>query len=244
MQIDILSSNTLKLTLSRLDMFDLDIKYESLSGKNPETKRLLAHVLKSIRLDQKVGFDFSCERIFVEAFPRPDGGCMLYVSSLESDSGKKKRTHPKPRETIYNLDESPITTLTGAASKAGAVFKTETAHKTEAVSKAASLKRENLKTLLILETEGMKELGCACKSLCLQKEWERIGFESALYLSEKAENKYRLIIKGDSGRQSLISGIIKEYGEPLRGERELMHTKEHFKPLIEENAAERLNELF
>jgi len=219
MQIDILSSNTLKLTLSRLDMFDLDIKYESLSGKNPETKRLLAHVLKSIRLDQmshKVGFDFTCERIFVEAFPRPDGGCMLYVSSLEADgAGKKRKAQLKPKET-----ENP-----------------EEPQSEETVYKAQSLKRENLKSLLIFETDGVNALGGVCKSLCLQKEWERTNFESALYLRE---NKYRLVIKGEN---RLITRIVREYGEVLKGERELMHTKENFRTIIEESAAERLTEL-
>lgn len=82
MQIDVLSQNTLKLTLSRLDMFDLDIRYESLSGKNPDTKRLLSRVLRTVKSDKNNGVDFSGERLFVEAFPRPDGGCMLYISCL------------------------------------------------------------------------------------------------------------------------------------------------------------------
>ncbi|MCL2638829.1 MAG: adaptor protein MecA [Oscillospiraceae bacterium] len=225
MQIDILSSNTLKLTLSRIDMFDLDIKYESLSGKNPETKRLLAHVLKSIRLDQKVGFDFSCERIFVEAFPRPDGGCMLYVSSLEAD-GRKRKTHFKVKPDVGNgVPDVPF-------------------NETEATfPRALNLKRDNYKSLLIIETENMNELGGICRCLSQQKEWERLSFESTLYLSSNSANKYRLVIKGSKNEQQQLSSIIKEYGEVLRGEREYMHTQEHFKPVIEENAAEKLSEL-
>lgn len=215
MQIDILSSNTLKLTLSRLDMFDLDIKYESLSGKNPETKRLLAHVLKKIRLDkfsgsdenQKIGFDFSCERIFVEAFPRPDGGCMLYVSSLEADAARKKRTATNRRE----LRE--------------AVFNPEA--------------REINKTTLIFEAASAKELAGVCKSLQFQK--NRLNLETSLY---KSAEKYRLIINSESSKQPLISKIIKEYGEVLRGERELFYTKEYFCEIINQNAAERMAELF
>jgi negative regulator of genetic competence, sporulation and motility len=234
MQIDILSSNTLKLTLSRLDMFDLDIKYESLSGKNPETKRLLAHVLKSIRLDQlnqKTGFDFSSDRIFVEAFPRPDGGCMLYVSSLGdennlmTDNTKKRKTSAKSAV----IEERSVT-----------AFKAVTA------PKAVAIKRENLKSQLIFETDGVRELSGLCRSLCLQKEWKKQGFEnleSTLYMSETNDGKYRLLIKGEGSKNSLLTGIAKEYGDILRGEREMMFTKEHFKPIIENNAAERLNEL-
>jgi len=236
MQIDILSSNTLKLTLSRLDMFDLDIKYESLSGKNPETKRLLAHVLKSIRLDNlnnKTGFDFSCDRIFVEAFPRPDGGCMLYVSNLGDDTdlteenGKKRRN----ASTTFRAVTTPKAVATSKAA---------------AIPKAVAIKRENLKTLLIIELGGVRELGGVCRSLCLQKAWGRQGFEgfeSALYISEDGQRTYRLIIKGEVSKQTLFSGIAKEFGEVLRGERELMYTKEHFKAVIEESAAERLSEL-
>ncbi|MCL2693812.1 MAG: adaptor protein MecA [Oscillospiraceae bacterium] len=214
MQIDILSSNTLKLTLSRLDMFDLDIKYESLSGKNPETKRLLAHVLKTIRIDQldrKFGFDFSCDRIFVEAFPRPDGGCMLYVSSLESDGVKKRKTVQK-REAFSEIS-------TPAAERN---------------------KRESLKQTLLFETEQAAHLSGVCRSLHMQRQREKNGFESALYVCGE---KYRLVINGDTAEQKLVSGIVKEYGELLKGERELMYTKEYFKLVIEDNAVERLNNL-
>ena len=101
MQIDVLSQNTLKLTLSRLDMFDLDIKYESLSGKNPDTKRLLSHVLRTVKLDKSAGVDFSGERLFVEAFPRPDGGCMLYISSLTEE---RERVHSfAPEKKVVRL---------------------------------------------------------------------------------------------------------------------------------------------
>ena len=214
MQIDILSSNTLKLTLSRLDMFDLDIKYESLSGKNPETKRLLAHVLKKIRLDklnspeegQKLGFDFTCERIFVEAFPRPDGGCMLYVSSLEADGGKKKRAVAKPRYAGEDINIIP---------------------------------REVQKNVMIFESKSLPELGRVCKGLQFQK--DKFNIETSLH---KSENKYRLIIKSESSRNTLISNIIKEYGEVLKGERELFYTCEHFGEIISENAAEKLTMLF
>jgi len=210
MQIDILSSNTLKLTLSKLDMFDLDIKYESLSGKNPETKRLLAHVLKSIRLDQKAGFDFSCERVFVEAFPRPDGGCMLYISSLETDGGKRKKIQQKPRESALDSAAKPET-------RGGPV------------------------SHVIFETDGFKEIGAVCRNLCWHKDGGRLGFDSALYIAAGCGG-YRLVINGNNVK--LLSGIIREYGEILKGEKELLHTKEYFNPLIPENAAEIINDLF
>ncbi|MCL1831914.1 MAG: adaptor protein MecA [Oscillospiraceae bacterium] len=106
MQIDVLSQNTLKLTLSRLDMFDMDIRYESLSGKNPDTKRLLSHVLRTVKLDKNAGVDFSGERLFVEAFPRPDGGCMLYISGLNDEEKLEKADKPVRLTTVPRVKPS------------------------------------------------------------------------------------------------------------------------------------------
>lgn len=209
MQIDVLSTNTLKLTLSRLDMFDLDIKYESISGKNPETKRLLAHVLKSIQLDRRIGFDFSGERLFVEAFPRPDGGCMLYISCLEPENNSVKRNKKVKSPELTSGAEKNI--------------------KNEKVKEFPKL----LGAVQICEVKGLRALSGLCRCLCWQAECERLSFESALFAKGST---YRLVINGDSPR--LIAGIIKEYGELLRSETDKAATEEHFKLIAKENAAE------
>ena len=85
MKIDVLSGSTVKITLSGGDMRDYDVKYESLSRKSPDTKRLLGEVLKAVSLESDMFFDANADRLFVEAFPRSDGGCMLYISSLEEE---------------------------------------------------------------------------------------------------------------------------------------------------------------
>ena len=92
MKIDVLSGSTVKITLSGGDMRDYDVKYESLSRKSPDTKRLLGEVLKAVSLESDMFFDANADRLFVEAFPRSDGGCMLYISSLEEE---EKSARPK-----------------------------------------------------------------------------------------------------------------------------------------------------
>jgi hypothetical protein len=156
MQIDVLSQNTLKLTLSRLDMFDLDIKYESLSGKNPDTKRLLSHVLRTVRLDKSAGVDFSGERLFVEAFPRPDGGCMLYISCLEENAAKSAPCHEKASK-IRQARQAPK------------------------ITKAVS----SDKSELLCRLDSVKELGGVCKSLFWQYNHDRINISSTLYSNGK-----------------------------------------------------------
>jgi len=169
MQIDVLSQNTLKLTLSRLDMFDMDIKYESLSGKNPDTKRLLSHVLRTVKLDKSTGVDFSGERLFVEAFPRPDGGCMMYISALSGkeqgfSSSSSSPSDDRERVHLFTPDKKTVK-LTAKPKKSES---------------------------LLCCFDSLKNLEKACKSLSWQN---KSGFTSALYSNG---NEYRLFISGEN----------------------------------------------
>ena len=102
MKIDVLSGSTVKITLSGGDMRDYDVKYESLSRKSPDTKRLLGEVLKAVSLESDMFFDANAE-----AFPRSDGGCMLYISSLEEE---EKSVRPKRGKTAA---QAPTTLVCG-----------------------------------------------------------------------------------------------------------------------------------
>ncbi|MCL2087375.1 MAG: adaptor protein MecA [Oscillospiraceae bacterium] len=253
MQIDVLSQNTLKLTLTRLDMFDLDIKYESLSGKNPETKRLLSHVLKSIQLDKKVGFDFSGERLFVEAFPRPDGGCMLYISSLENESFAKRTK--RAGDTLFQNDNAQ----TKSRTKNETLFHSNPMSKgkvnmpqhqglflpppAETFGYKALSKPQTARSCRICELNGFDVLGMLSKKLCWFKKNKGLAFESSLYLGESANSQsvYRLVINSDN--PSLLSMILCEFGEIISSEYEIMNTSETFKPLIKERAVETIRQV-
>lgn len=92
MKIDILSKTTLKLTLTPEDMSENRLCYESFSEQGGRCRQTLGKLLKSS--DKPEGAAMAARllnnerRLFVEAFRRTDGGCMLYVSALERQ-GKK-----------------------------------------------------------------------------------------------------------------------------------------------------------
>lgn len=92
MKIDILSKTTLKLTLTPEDMSENRLCYESFSEQGSRCRQTLGKLLKSS--DKPEGAAMAARllnnerRLFVEAFKRMDGGCMLYVSALERQ-GKK-----------------------------------------------------------------------------------------------------------------------------------------------------------
>lgn len=84
MQVDSLSRNTVKITLSEEELREYALCAETLCARTAETKRGLARLLKRMKLFS----GYKAERLFLEAFPRADGGCILYVSSLGANIGE------------------------------------------------------------------------------------------------------------------------------------------------------------
>ena len=103
MRIDILSKTTLKLTLTAADMDDYDLCYEAFSQRGSDCRKTLGRLLRSAEEDDGAAMAARLlseeRRLFVEAFRRMDGGCMLYVSAL----GHK---HKKVQED--GCDAAPI----------------------------------------------------------------------------------------------------------------------------------------
>ena len=95
MIIEIISSNTIKVVLNKNDMSLYNVSFENLDRSSPETKRLLLDLIHNIKEEKDL--DLSSEKLFVEAFPKEDGGCLLYLSTL---NGSVKVTPEK--SNLYN----------------------------------------------------------------------------------------------------------------------------------------------
>lgn len=83
MIIEIISSSTIKIVLDQDDMAIYNIDFDKLDRSNPETKRLLIDLIDIIKFEKDV--DLAEKKLFVEAFPKDDGGCLLYLSMLEQN---------------------------------------------------------------------------------------------------------------------------------------------------------------
>ena len=79
---DALSSNTVKITLTKKDMSDYSIKSEAIRSRSAESKRSLTRFLKKFQSESSLFPGQSADRLFLEAFPQDDGGCVVYVSTL------------------------------------------------------------------------------------------------------------------------------------------------------------------
>ncbi len=81
MKYDSLSRNTVKITLSEEDMREYSLCAESIALHTAETKRTLSRMLKKMKLFTGYRHD----RLFLEVFPKTEGGCVLYVSGLPEE---------------------------------------------------------------------------------------------------------------------------------------------------------------
>lgn len=90
MKIDVISENTLKVTLSELDMNELDIPFSDFSCYTSGGKASLARILRFAEQSKSFRFPSGSERLFVEAFPRCGGGCLLYISASNDPKSKKR----------------------------------------------------------------------------------------------------------------------------------------------------------
>ncbi|MBQ3842726.1 MAG: adaptor protein MecA [Ruminiclostridium sp.] len=99
MYYDTLSRNTVKIVLTRGDMDRYSLESESLRTRSAESKRSLTGFLKKFQSESSLFKDHKPERLFLEAFPSDDGGCVMYVSTL--GTGVMPAQEPEDRtETV------------------------------------------------------------------------------------------------------------------------------------------------
>ncbi len=101
MKIESNGEERITVTLSEVDMTDLDITYDEMDYSNIETRRVIWTILDKARktLGKSVDTD---GKLLIEVAPLEDGGCIFhFTSSPISDSKSKKRL-------IMKKDAEPI----------------------------------------------------------------------------------------------------------------------------------------
>lgn len=111
MRIEQIDKQTVKVILTQADMDDFDITYEEMDYKDPNTRRVILELLQ--RIKDEMAVDFGGGKLFVEAFPYLDGGCVLYICTIAAESEKK----PRPKNTssfntplVFEFDELGLMT--------------------------------------------------------------------------------------------------------------------------------------
>ncbi len=91
MKIESNGEEKITVTLSHIDMSDLDITYDEMDYSNIETRRVIWTILDKAR--KTLGKSLDTEgKLLIEVAPLDDGGCVLYfTSSPVYDNKSKKR---------------------------------------------------------------------------------------------------------------------------------------------------------
>ena len=85
MRIEQIDHRTIKVILTASDLDRLDITYEEMDYKDPNTKRVILELLHHVRKETDV--DLQGGRLLVEAFPGIGGGCVLYICAISEEKG-------------------------------------------------------------------------------------------------------------------------------------------------------------
>lgn len=106
MKIELLENKTVKVVLSNIDMMSYNLTYEEMDYKNPETKKVIMQLIEKIK--KEISIDLSTGKLFIEAFPYIDGGCILYVNMIDSDYKKGQMKNFKssfPTPIVYSFND-------------------------------------------------------------------------------------------------------------------------------------------
>ena len=93
MRIEQIDKQTIKVILTPNDMEDLDITYEEMDYKDPNTKRVIFRTSASDK--EETTIDLNRGKLFIEAFPYADGGCVLYICTIGLEGQPNNQTNQK-----------------------------------------------------------------------------------------------------------------------------------------------------
>ena len=111
--------NKIVVELTNADMTELDITYEEMDYGNIETRRVIWTILDRARHTLCRDIDPS-GKMLIESVPTPEGGCVLYITVLESQTrtfGCRGYLHVHKERTSFTYAFSSIGDLTACAAR-------------------------------------------------------------------------------------------------------------------------------
>ncbi len=167
LQIDVISSSTLKIRLTQEDLAYFDITFEKLDRSDESTKSLLTALMEEAK--RQKDFEFEDGKLFVEAFEDNDGGCVIYISAigLPAPAGKErtvsrtkyrqrieKKPAKLPAQKIFVLESTGFCQLYETAEKLRR-------HSEQIVSSSLYYNEETGRYRLVLGCRGVLPESCA-----------------------------------------------------------------------------------
>lgn len=102
---------TIKVVLTASDMVELELSYENLDYAMPETQKALSRIIR--RVNAELSANLLASKLFVEAYPYADGGCILIINKISSAKQNEQTTRSKlgfDTPIIYRLKNISVLT--------------------------------------------------------------------------------------------------------------------------------------
>jgi len=115
MDFHLISPDKLKVDLTAQDLVMLDIDYDDLDYKDERTRTVLIDLI--IRGRAAVGFSPQGSKLYIEIYPREEGGCVVYYTRLQGgqlDSGGSFLPGPTPVVFAFEDPETLLRACRGA----------------------------------------------------------------------------------------------------------------------------------
>ncbi|MBQ8906688.1 MAG: adaptor protein MecA [Ruminococcus sp.] len=96
-----ISKSTVKISLTAGELSAYQVTFSELERKTSRTLRLLSDA--AVKAEAKTGLPFCTARLFVEAFSRSDGGCLLYLSVISMTENQTEQKDPVRPIVIYEF---------------------------------------------------------------------------------------------------------------------------------------------
>lgn len=132
MQIDVIGSNTVKITLNKADMLCYDFRFDKVDCNSPQMKEFIIDILDTVK-DRK-NIELDTKQLYIEAFPKNDGGCLIYISPIDDNQYKSIEDNPSCTSIIAEFsDIEPLIEISKILSKRFSCF----------INKSSLYKKEN-----------------------------------------------------------------------------------------------------
>jgi negative regulator of genetic competence, sporulation and motility len=81
LHIEVIRKDKLRIKINREELREYDLSYDKLDYRSPLTKKIISDIL--VKAKHQTGLSFDKGRLFIEAFPTSDGGCVMYFNVSE-----------------------------------------------------------------------------------------------------------------------------------------------------------------
>ncbi len=79
--------NTLRISLTPEDLKDLKVRLDDFDYDRPGGKKAIGALFEKAK--SETGFDVEEEKVYIQLYPKNDGGCELFVIKLQEDDEKE-----------------------------------------------------------------------------------------------------------------------------------------------------------